>query len=108
MEFDTALLADGPGASAGGEEIAEGEIVGVGEVAEEGVGDGGELTTVGGDGATAGGVLEEDGAGACDRVGVSAPEALGDAAGDCATAENAHIATNIRTGMQKRAILSKK
>lgn len=70
-------------------------------------GDGGELTAEGGDGAAAGEVvLEEDGA--SDREGVvafgGAAEALGDAAGDCATAENAHIATSIRT-KQERAIL---
>ncbi|KAJ1396519.1 hypothetical protein SESBI_32443 [Sesbania bispinosa] len=107
--LETAPFSDGEGASDGGVEIDEGDAEGEGEESDDGVGEGGELTTEDGDGGTADGVFEEDGDGACDREGVAAlgeaAAALGDGAGDCATADNAHIATSIRTKMEERAIL---
>lgn len=79
-----ALLPEGPGASAGGDEIDDGEREG-----DVGVRDG----------AAVGVNLEEDGDGVSE-------EAAGDAAGDCATAEKTNIAAKrIRIEMQERAIL---
>ncbi|KAJ1437517.1 hypothetical protein SESBI_03509 [Sesbania bispinosa] len=107
--LETAPFSDGERASEGGVEIDEGDVKGEGEESDDGVGEGGELTAEDGDGGTADRAFKEDGDGAYDREGVAglgeAAATLGDGARDCATAENAHIATSIKTKMEERAIL---
>lgn len=107
--FVTAPLVDGAGASEGGEEIEDGVTAageGDGEEDDDVRGDGGELTLVEVDGEAAGEV-EVAGEGAA--FGVFAADlggdALGEAAGDCATAEKTNNAISIRIVVLERAIL---
>jgi len=95
--YETAAFADGAGASDGGAEIDDGEAEGEGEDADDGGGDGGEVTAGAGDGETLCGGLYGETAG-----GVAA--ALGDDAGDCATAEKTNIAASRRMRVKDEAI----
>ncbi|XP_027339431.1 circumsporozoite protein-like [Abrus precatorius] len=100
--LETAPFSDGPGASAGGEEMEDGGTAGDGEDGDVGVGDGGELTTEAGDGAAAGGVFDEGGDEALGVADLGAAAAgLGDDAGDCAAAEKTSMATKIKTSVEE-------
>ncbi|WVY93963.1 hypothetical protein V8G54_033051 [Vigna mungo] len=95
--YETAAFSEGEGASDGGAEIDDGETEGEGEDADDGGGDGGELTAESGDGETVGGEMDGETAG-----GVAA--AFGDDAGDCATAEKTNIAATVRMRAKDEAI----
>jgi len=110
--YETAAFSDGAGASDGGEEIDDGEAEGDGEDVDDGGGedvddgggedvddggDRGELTAEAGDGETVGGGLDGEAAG-----GIGA--AVGDDAGDCATAEKTNTAAIRRIGVKDEAI----
>ncbi|KOM53958.1 hypothetical protein LR48_Vigan09g261700 [Vigna angularis] len=95
--YETAAFSEGEGASDGGAEIDDGGTEEEGEDADDGEGDGGELTAESGDGETVSGDLDGETAG-------EVAAAFGDDAGDCATAEKTNIAATMRMRVKDEAI----